>query len=227
MPAYDAGQAGLRHHQPTPKLRSGRPAFEGIKKALADGIPSGGEGHRPSDGPHTLGAGQQHCPYRLGFRSVGTRCWNPGKGVVTVVSDENSAEDAPAAASAAVDTFGSLDVVVDGAGFTRDARTRMTTEGGFDDVISVLLERAWLGTRAAAEELAFAGIRVNAIQPGIIRTEKVESLRPDVLEKKLSEIPLTLFSEPTEVAGVALFLASGISNYMTGTILEITGGPHA
>ncbi|WP_240685093.1 SDR family oxidoreductase [Arthrobacter nitrophenolicus] len=146
---------------------------------------------------------------------------------MTVVSDENSAEDAPAAASAAVDTFGSLDVVVDGAGFTRDARTRMTTEGGFDDVISVLLERAWLGTRAAAEELAFAGIRVNAIQPGIIRTEKVESLRPDVLEKKLSEIPLTLFSEPTEVAGVALFLASGISNYMTGTILEITGGPHA
>jgi 3-oxoacyl-[acyl-carrier protein] reductase len=146
---------------------------------------------------------------------------------VTVVSDVNSAEDAPAAASAAVDTFGSLDVVVDGAGFTRDARTRMMTEGGFDDVISVLLERAWLGTRAAAEELAFAGIRVNAIQPGIIRTEKVESLRPDVLEKKLSEIPLTRFSEPTEVAGVALFLASGISNYMTGTVLEITGGPHA
>jgi 3-oxoacyl-[acyl-carrier protein] reductase len=146
---------------------------------------------------------------------------------VTVVSDENSAEDAPAAASAAVDTFGSLDVVVDGAGFTRDARMRMMTEGGFDDVISVLLERAWLGTRAAAEELAFAGVRVNAIQPGIIRTEKVESLHPDVLEKKLSEIPLTRFSEPTEVAGVALFLASGISNYMTGTVLEITGGPHA
>jgi 3-oxoacyl-[acyl-carrier protein] reductase len=146
---------------------------------------------------------------------------------VTVVSDVNSAEDAPAAASAAVDTFGSLDVVVDGAGFTRDARMRMMTEGGFDDVISVLLERAWLGTRAAAEELAFAGIRVNAIQPGIIRTEKVESLRPDVLEKKLSEIPLTRFGEPTEVAGVALFLASGRSSYMTGTVLEITGGPHA
>jgi 3-oxoacyl-[acyl-carrier protein] reductase len=82
-------------------------------------------------------------------------------------------------------------------------------------------------TKAAAEELAFAGIRVNAIQPGITRTEMVESLRPDVLEKKLSEIPLTGFGEPDEVANVVLFLTSGISNYMTGTILGITGGPHA
>ena len=82
-------------------------------------------------------------------------------------------------------------------------------------------------TKAAAKELGFAGIRVNAIQPGIIRTEMVESLRADVLEKKLSEIPLTRFGEPEEVASVVLFLASGMSSYMTGTVLEITGGRHA
>lgn len=82
-------------------------------------------------------------------------------------------------------------------------------------------------TKAAAKELAFAGIRVNANQPGIIRTEMVESLRPDVLEKKYSEIPPTRFGEPEEVASVVRFLAIGMSSYMTGTVLEITDGRHA
>jgi 3-oxoacyl-[acyl-carrier protein] reductase len=195
-----------------------------------------------------------------------------GEGVVKVVCDVTSAEDMSALVATAVNCFGSLDVMVNNAGFTRDATMRKMTESDFDAVVSVHLKGAWLGTRAAADimrrlgtagsiinvssisgkvgmpgqtnysaakagivgltkaaakELGFAGIRVNTIQPGIIRTDMVEALLPEILEKKLAEIPLTRFGEPEEVASVVLFLASGMSSYMTGTVLEITGGRHA
>lgn len=81
-------------------------------------------------------------------------------------------------------------------------------------------------TKAAAKEVGFAGVRVNAIQPGIIRTPMTESLRADVIAAKLSEVPMGRFGEPEEVAAVALFLASDMSSYMTGTVLEIAGGRH-
>ena len=81
-------------------------------------------------------------------------------------------------------------------------------------------------TKAAAKEVGFAGVRVNAIQPGIIRTPMTESLREDVIAAKLSEVPMGRFGEPEEVASVALFLASDMSSYMTGTVLEIAGGRH-
>lgn len=81
-------------------------------------------------------------------------------------------------------------------------------------------------TKAAAKEVGFAGVRVNAIQPGIIRTPMTESLRADVIAAKLSEVPMGRFGEPEEVASVALFLASDMSSYMTGTVLEIAGGRH-
>lgn len=81
-------------------------------------------------------------------------------------------------------------------------------------------------TKAAAKEVAHANVRVNAIQPGLIRTPMTESMRSDIWEKRLSEIPLGRFGEPHEVARVACFLASDYSSYMTGTVLEVTGGRH-
>jgi 3-oxoacyl-[acyl-carrier protein] reductase len=79
-------------------------------------------------------------------------------------------------------------------------------------------------TKAAAKEVGFANVRVNAVQPGIIRTALIESMKPEVLEARLSEVPLGRFGEPDEVASVILFLASDLSSYMTGTVLEIAGG---
>ena len=81
-------------------------------------------------------------------------------------------------------------------------------------------------TKAAAKELAHVGVRVNAIQPGLIRTPMTEAMREDIWQARLGEIPMQRFGEPAEVAAVAAFLASDLSSYMTGTVLEVTGGRH-
>jgi 3-oxoacyl-[acyl-carrier protein] reductase len=81
-------------------------------------------------------------------------------------------------------------------------------------------------TKASAKELARFGVRVNAVQPGLIRTPMTEAMREDIWRKRLEEIPMERFGEPAEVASVVTFLASDMSAYMTGTVLEVTGGRH-
>jgi 3-oxoacyl-[acyl-carrier protein] reductase len=79
-------------------------------------------------------------------------------------------------------------------------------------------------SKAAAKELAHHGVRVNAIQPGLIRTAMTEAMPRKTWEQKMAEIPMQRAGEAYEVASVALFLASDLSSYMTGTVLEVTGG---
>ena len=79
-------------------------------------------------------------------------------------------------------------------------------------------------TKAAAKELAHLGVRVNAIQPGLIRSAMTEAMPQRIWDAKLAEVPMGRAGEPCEVATVALFLASDLSSYMTGTVLEVTGG---
>jgi 3-oxoacyl-[acyl-carrier protein] reductase len=81
-------------------------------------------------------------------------------------------------------------------------------------------------TKAAAKEVGFAGVRINAIQPGIIRTPMTDAMPDAVKQDRLREIPLGRFGEPEEVADVVLFLASDLSRYLTGTVIEISGGRH-
>ena len=66
-------------------------------------------------------------------------------------------------------------------------------------------------TKAAAKEVAHLGVRVNAIQPGLIRTPMTEAMREDIWQQRLKEIPMQRFGEPDEVASVALFLASDLA----------------
>ena len=81
-------------------------------------------------------------------------------------------------------------------------------------------------TKAASKELAYLGVRVNAIQPGLIRSAMTEAMPQRIWDSKVAEVPMGRAGEPEEVAKVALFLASDLSSYMTGTVLEITGGRH-
>ncbi|MBF6149496.1 3-oxoacyl-ACP reductase FabG [Nocardia nova] len=79
-------------------------------------------------------------------------------------------------------------------------------------------------TKAGAKELAHKNVRVNAIQPGLIRTPMTEAMPSEVFAEREAAIPMKRAGEPSEVAGVALFLASDLSSYMTGTVLEVGGG---
>lgn len=81
-------------------------------------------------------------------------------------------------------------------------------------------------TKAASKELAYLGVRVNAIQPGLIRSAMTEAMPQRIWDSKVAEVPMGRAGEPEEVAKVALFLASDLSSYMTGTVLEVTGGRH-
>lgn len=79
-------------------------------------------------------------------------------------------------------------------------------------------------SKAAAKEMAHHGVRVNAIQPGLIRSAMTEAMPQKAWDQKMAEIPMQRAGEPDEIAKVALFLASDLSSYMTGTVLEVTGG---
>lgn len=81
-------------------------------------------------------------------------------------------------------------------------------------------------TKAASKEVAHLGVRVNAVQPGLIRSAMTEAMPQRIWDQKLAEIPMGRAAEPSEVASVVTFLASDMSSYMTGCVLEITGGRH-
>ena len=182
--------------------------------------------------------------------------------------DVTKASDVEALLTAAVTEFGSLDVMVNNAGITRDATMRKMTEDQFDQVIAVHLKGTWNGTRlaagimresgggaiinissisgkvglmgqtnysaakagivgmtkAAAKEVAHLGVRINAIQPGLIRSAMTEAMPQKIWDAKLAEVPMGRAGEPNEIASVAVFLGCDLSSYMTGTVLEVTGG---
>lgn len=81
-------------------------------------------------------------------------------------------------------------------------------------------------TQALAVELAPAHIQVNAIAPGVIKTRFSQVLwqTPALADSILKATPLGRFGEPEDVAGVALFLASPASDYITGAVFVVDGG---
>ena len=81
-------------------------------------------------------------------------------------------------------------------------------------------------TKASAKEVARYGIRVNAIQPGLIDTAMTALMPPEVLARRIEDVPLGRIGRIEDVANAALFLASDLSAYVTGTVIEVTGGRH-
>lgn len=80
--------------------------------------------------------------------------------------------------------------------------------------------------RSFATEYGRAGIRVNCIAPGLIRTDFSRHVwrDPDLLERVLAGTPLGRIGEPDDVAGVAVFLASEAGRYVTGQTIVVDGG---
>jgi NAD(P)-dependent dehydrogenase (short-subunit alcohol dehydrogenase family) len=81
-------------------------------------------------------------------------------------------------------------------------------------------------TKTLAVELGPAGIRVNAVAPGLVRTKFAAAIveNDDLVKRVLERTPLGRYAEPDEIAPAALYLASDAASYVTGHTLVIDGG---
>jgi 3-oxoacyl-[acyl-carrier protein] reductase len=79
-------------------------------------------------------------------------------------------------------------------------------------------------TRSMATELGSFGVRVNAISPGVTRTDMFDQMAPEARERQINSAALKRAAEPADVANVALFLASELSGFVTGQVLRVDGG---
>jgi len=79
-------------------------------------------------------------------------------------------------------------------------------------------------SQSMATELGSSGIRVNAIAPGITRTDMFDQMSPAARDKLINSSALKRAAEPQDIANMALFLASNLSTFITGQLLKVDGG---
>ena len=78
-------------------------------------------------------------------------------------------------------------------------------------------------TKSLARELGPDNIRVNAVAPGVTKTDMVAALPEEMIKPLIATIPLRRVGEPEDIANAFLFLASDLASYITGTILSVDG----
>ena len=78
-------------------------------------------------------------------------------------------------------------------------------------------------TKSLARELGRDNIRVNAVAPGVIRTDMVAALPKEMVDRLAASIPLGRVGEPQDIANAFLFLASDLASYVTGAVLSVDG----
>ena len=79
-------------------------------------------------------------------------------------------------------------------------------------------------TKTVAKELAGRNVTCNAIAPGFIETDMTDGLSPLMKEQAINTIPLKRMGKPSDVANLAVFLASDLAGYITGEVIKIDGG---
>ena len=82
-------------------------------------------------------------------------------------------------------------------------------------------------TLSLARELGPSNIRVNAVAPGITKTDMVAALPDAMIQPLIATIPLRRVGEPEDVANAFLFLASDMASYVTGEVLSVDGAARA
>lgn len=183
-------------------------------------------------------------------------------------SDASIMSEAESLVKKVNETFGSIDVLVNNAGITKDNLLMRMSEDDFDRVLEVNLKSIFnmtksvqktmlkqrsgsiinmtsvvgvkgnagqsnyaaskagvIGfTKSIALELGSRNIRCNAIAPGFIETEMTDKLDEKVISEWRNSIPLKRGGTPKDVANVTLFLASELSAYVSGQVLNVCGG---
>lgn len=183
-------------------------------------------------------------------------------------SDASVMSEAESLVKEVNETFGSIDVLVNNAGITKDNLLMRMSEEDFDRVLEVNLKSIFnmtksvqrtmlkqrsgsiinmtsvvgvkgnagqsnyaaskagvIGfTKSIALELGSRNIRCNAIAPGFIETEMTDKLDEKVISEWRNSIPLKRGGTPEDVANVTLFLASELSAYVSGQVVNVCGG---
>ena len=202
------------------------------------------------------------------FCAVCDECEKLGAKVRRYVSNVADYNDSQRVADEVVKDFGSIDVLVNNAGITRDTLLMIMTEEQWDQVLEINLKGVFnltkavvkpmmkqrrgsiinmssvvgisgnagqsnysaskagmIGfTKSVARELGTRNIRCNAIAPGFIITEMTEKLKDEVKKGWIDKIPLKRGGTPDDVANTALFLASDMSDYISGQVIQVCGG---
>lgn len=183
-------------------------------------------------------------------------------------SDASKLEECETLVENVLSDFGSIDVLINNAGITKDNLLMRMSEADFDSVIEINLKSVFNMTKACqrvflknrkgsiinmssvvgvkgnagqsnyaasksgiigfsksiAIELGSRNIRCNVIAPGFIKTEMTDKLSEDIIEAWNDSIPLKRPGETQDVANLCLFLASDLSNYITGQVINVDGG---
>jgi NAD(P)-dependent dehydrogenase (short-subunit alcohol dehydrogenase family) len=79
-------------------------------------------------------------------------------------------------------------------------------------------------SKSLAREVSPYGISINCVSPGLIETEMIHSLKPEVIQQRIANNPVQRLGQPEEVAEVVALLASGRSQYLFGQVISIDGG---
>ena len=184
------------------------------------------------------------------------------------VSNAADFEAAQKLADDVINDFGSIDVLVNNAGITKDNLLMRMSESDFETVMKVNMNSVFNNTKAVlrpmlkqrsgsiinlssvvgvkgnpgqsnysaskaaiigftksiALELGSRNIRCNAIAPGFIETEMTKALNDDQVNDWADNIPLKRTGQVDDIANTSLFLASDMSAYVTGQVINVCGG---
>ena len=179
-----------------------------------------------------------------------------------------SKQEVDATITALLQTWGTIDILINNAGITRDGLLMKMSEEDWDAVLDINLKSVFnlsqsiirsmikakkgkiinissvigltgnagqvnyaasksgiIGfTKALAQEVAGRGICVNCIAPGFIQTRMTDALNDAQKEGILKKIPLGRMGQAEDIANAVLFLASPLSDYITGQVLTVDGG---
>jgi 3-oxoacyl-[acyl-carrier protein] reductase len=201
-------------------------------------------------------------------KAVADEITSSGGQALPVVVNVTQSDSVDALVQATIDWGGTIDVLVNNAGITKDSRLQKMGEDAWDAVINVNLKGVWLCGKAAsvkmleqgsgsiinassivgrygnfgqsnyaatkggviamtqtwAIEMGPKGVRVNAIAPGFTMTPMLETVPQKVLDDISSKTPLRRLGTPEDIANAYLFLASDDSSFITGQVIEVSGG---
>jgi len=116
-------------------------------------------------------------------------------------------------------------MVKNGGGSIINISSIIGTNGNKGQVVYGGSKSAVIGiTQSSSKELAEHNIRVNAIAPGFIETDMVKDLSDEIFKERMDSIKMKRIGKPSDIANTALYLASDLSEYVTGQIIGVDGG---